>query len=172
LAAGSPESLGTPAVDHTARVLLRRYGVVFRKLLEREGGLPLWRELFYVYRRMEARGEIRGGRFVSGFAGEQFALPEVADLLKRISRNYVVDRVSISAADPLNLVGIVIPGKRVPALSGNRVLFEDGTPVAVQEAGEVRFLEEVPDKSHWEIHNLLVRRQDSGAYLTNSLRSH
>ena len=68
-------SLGAPEVDHIARVLLRRYGVVFRKLLERESGLPPWRELFYVYRRMEARGEIRGGRFVSGFAGEQFALP-------------------------------------------------------------------------------------------------
>ncbi len=74
-------------MDHIARVLLRRYGVVFRKLLERENGLSPWRELFYVYRRMEARGEIRGGRFVSGFAGEQFALPEAADLLQeRLTR--------------------------------------------------------------------------------------
>ena len=115
-APGSPDSLGTPAVDHIARVLLRRYGVVFRKLLERESGLPPWRELFYVYRRMEARGEIRGGRFVSGFAGEQFALPEAADLLRSIARDAAVDRVSISAADPLNLVGVVTPGERVPAL--------------------------------------------------------
>ena len=106
------DALGAPAVDHIARVLLRRYGVVFRKLLERESGLPPWRELFYVYRRMEARGEIRGGRFVSGFAGEQFALPEAADLLQAVARDPTVDRVSISAADPLNLIGIVTPGER------------------------------------------------------------
>ena len=73
-------------MDHIARVLLRRYGVVFRKLLERESGLPPWRELFYVYRRMEARGDIHGGRFVSGFAGEQFALPEAADLFRSVAR--------------------------------------------------------------------------------------
>ena len=84
----SADALGAPAVDHIARVLLRRYGVVFRKLLERESGLPPWRELFYVYRRMEARGEIRGGRFVSGFAGEQFALPEAADMLRSILKRH------------------------------------------------------------------------------------
>ena len=96
--------LSDPAIEHVARVLLRRYGVVFRKLLERESGLPPWRELFYVYRRMEARGEIRGGRFISGFAGEQFALPEAADLLRGIARDSASDQVSISAADPLNLI--------------------------------------------------------------------
>jgi ATP-dependent Lhr-like helicase len=167
-AQASAESLGTPAVDHIARVLLRRYGVVFRKLLEREGGLPPWRELFYVYRRMEARGEIRGGRFVTGFAGEQFALPEAADLLRSVVRDTAGDRVSISAADPLNLVGIVTPGERVPALSGNRVLFEQGIPVAVQAGGNVRFLKEVPERSQWEIRNLLIRGQVVGAYLHGS----
>jgi ATP-dependent Lhr-like helicase len=168
----SAESLGTPAVDHIARVLLRRYGVVFRKLLERESGLPPWRELFYVYRRMEARGEIRGGRFVCGFAGEQFALPEAAELLRTVAREASIDRVSISAADPLNLVGIVTPGERVPALSGNRVLFEQGVPVAVQAGGEVRFLKETPDRSQWEIRNLLIRRQEPGAYLLGPTSSH
>ena len=162
------EALAKPAVDHIARVLLRRYGVVFRKLLERESGLPPWRELFYVYRRMEARGEIRGGRFVSGFSGEQFALPEAADLLQSVARDAAVDRVSISAADPLNLVGIITPGERVPALSGNRVLFEQGVPVAVQAGGEVRFLKEVPEKSQWEIRNLLIRRQGTSAYQSAS----
>ncbi len=171
-APGNAESLGAPAVDHIARVLLRRYGVVFRKLLERESGLPSWRELFYVYRRMEARGEIRGGRFVSGFAGEQFALPEAADLLKGVARDAAVDRVSISAADPLNLIGIVTPGELVPALSGNRVLFEQGVPVAVQAGGQVRFLKEVPERSQWEIRNLLVRRQGTSAYLPESAVSH
>ena len=166
------ESLGNPAVDHVARVLLRRYGVVFRKLLEREGGLPPWRELFYVYRRMEARGEIRGGRFVSGFAGEQFALPEAADLMRSVARDIAVDRVSISAADPLNLVGIVTSGDRVPALSGNRVLFEQGIPVAVQAGGEVRFLKDVAEHSQWEIRNLLVRRQGSHPYIVGPEMKH
>jgi ATP-dependent Lhr-like helicase len=165
-------ALGDPAVDHIARVLLRRYGIVFRKLLEREAGLPPWRELFYVYRRLEARGEIRGGRFVSGFAGEQFALPEAADLLRSVVKDPAVDRVSISAADPLNLVGIVTPGEKVPALSGNRVLFEQGVPVAAQAGGEVRFLKVVPAESQWEIRNLLVRRQGPETYLPGSVSSH
>ena len=159
------DTLGAPEVDHIARVLLRRYGVVFRKLLERESGLPPWRELFYVYRRMEARGEIRGGRFVSGFAGEQFALREAADLLKGVARDLAVDRVSISGADLLNLVGIVAVGERTPSLSGNRVLFEQGIPVAMQSGGEMKFLREVPEKLQWEIRNLLMRRRGPGAYL-------
>ena len=166
------ESLGNPAVDHVARVLLRRYGVVFRKQLEREAGLPPWRELFYVYRRMEARGEIRGGRFVSGFAGEQFALPEAADLLRSVARDTALDQVSISAADPLNLVGVVTSGDRVPALSGNRVLFEQGVPTAVQAGGEVRLLRQVPASLQWQVRNLLVRRQSPAAYLPESPASH
>ncbi len=165
-------ALGDPAIDHIARVLLRRYGIVFRKLLERETGLPPWRELFYVYRRLEARGEIRGGRFVSGFAGEQFALPEAADLLRSVVKDPAVDRVSISAADPLNLVGIVTPGEKVAALSGNRVLFEQGVPVAAQAAGEVRFLKDIPAGSQWEIRNLLVRRQGPETYLPGPASAH
>jgi ATP-dependent Lhr-like helicase len=172
-AAEDPEALAKPAVDHIARVLLRRYGVVFRKLLERETGLPPWRELFYVYRRMEARGEIRGGRFVSGFAGEQFALAEAADLLRSVSRDVAVDRVSLSAADPLNLVGIVTPGgDRVPALAANRVLFEQGVPVAVQAGGDVQYLKHVPADSQWEIRTLLVRRRGPETYLPGSPASH
>jgi ATP-dependent Lhr-like helicase len=158
-AATSPDALGAPAVDHIARVLLRRYGVVFRRLLERESGLPPWRELFYVYRRMEARGEIRGGRFVSGFAGEQFALPEAADLLRSVSGDATVGQVSMSATDPLNLAGIVTGGERLPAIVRNRVLFEQGLPIAVQAGGEVRFLREVFKDSQWQIRSLLVRRQ-------------
>ncbi|MBI3171165.1 MAG: ATP-dependent DNA helicase, partial [Hydrocarboniphaga effusa] len=160
----NPDALADPAVDHIARVLLRRYGVVFRKLLERESGLPPWRELFYVYRRLEARGEIRGGRFVSGFAGEQFALPEAATLLHSVARDTSQDRVSISAADPLNLAGIITPGEKVPALSGNRVLFEQGVPVAVQTGGEVRFLKDIAEKSQWEIRKLLIQIQRPGSY--------
>ena len=130
-------------IEHIARALLRRYGVVFRKLLERENKLPSWRELLYVYRRMEARGELRGGRFVQGFSGEQFALPEaVGSLRETRKRPTRGDLTAISAADPLNLVGILTPGRRVPALVGNRILFRDGVPVATLIAGEFEALQE------------------------------
>jgi ATP-dependent Lhr-like helicase len=165
-------ALADPAVEHIARVLLRRYGVVFRKLLERETGLPPWRDLFYVYRRLEARGEIRGGRFVTGFAGEQFALPEAADLLASIGRDESVDRVSISAADPLNLVGVAMPGERVPTFARNRVLFEQGVPIAVQAGGEVRFLRETPSESQWAIRSLLIRRKGPESVLPASPMAH
>ncbi len=158
-ASENAEALGNPAADHIARVLLRRYGVVFRKLLERETGLPPWRELFYVYRRMEARGEIRGGRFVSGFAGEQFAVGEAADLLDRTAKDSTSDRSTISATDPLNLIGIVTTGERVPALYGNRALFEQGVAIAAQTAEGVRFLRDVSDNSQWELRSRLVRHQ-------------
>ena len=173
-------ALADPAVEHIARVLLRRYGVVFRALLAREDHLPPWRELFYVYRRMEARGEIRGGRFVTGFSGEQFALPEAAGLLRKTGEAKAGDGlqsvpeelVSISAADPLNLVGVITPGEKVPALSGNRVLFRNGVPVAVQSGDEVRFLQAVESKSEWEIRNLLIRRKQPGAFVDPPAASH
>src|SRR5205823_7349932 len=92
----APGALADPHVEHIARVLLRRYGVVFRKLLEREAGLPPWRDLHYVYRRLEARGEIRGGRFVSGFAGEQFALADAASMLRRVGKDEGEELVAIS----------------------------------------------------------------------------
>jgi ATP-dependent Lhr-like helicase len=166
------DALGAPEVDHIARVLLRRYGVVFRKLLERESDLPPWRELFYVYRRMEARGEIRGGRFVSGFAGEQFALPEAADLQRNDKRDLPAEYVAMSAADPLNLVGTVTPGDRIPALSGNRVLYDQGVLVAAQSGREVHFYSEQSDKSRWDVRNFLVRRQVIGPYQQESSSFH
>ncbi|HEX2611150.1 MAG TPA: hypothetical protein VHK68_09075, partial [Gemmatimonadales bacterium] len=110
-----------------ARTLLRRYGVVFRRLLERESGTPPWRELLMIYRRLEARGEIRGGRFVIGVSGEQFALPEAVGQLRAIRRLGTGGAlVGISAADPLNFTGILTPGDRVPALISNRILYRDG----------------------------------------------
>jgi ATP-dependent Lhr-like helicase len=154
----APGALAEPHVEHIARVLLRRYGVVFRKLLEREDGLPPWRELFYVLRRLEARGEVRGGRFVSGFSGEQFALPEAATALRRIAKTPGDERVAISAVDPLNLAGILTPGDKVPRLPGNRLLFEGGVPVAVQCGGEIRYLRELDAGAQWEMKKLLVRR--------------
>jgi ATP-dependent Lhr-like helicase len=112
-------------------MLLRRYGVVFRELLARESILPPWRELLIAFRRLEARGEIRGGRFVSGFIGEQYAMPVAVESLRAMRhRASSGDLVTLSAADPLNLVGIIVPGDRVAAISGRFVTFKDGVPIA------------------------------------------
>jgi len=121
------------AVEATCWMLLKRYGIVFRDLLARETNLPKWRELQVAYRRIEDRGEIRGGRFVDGFIGEQFALPVAVESL-RAARKLppTQETITLSAADPLNLVGILVPGERVPAISGKIVSFRDG--VAVQES--------------------------------------
>jgi len=138
---GHTPSPGSIAVEHRARALLLRYGVVFRRLLEREANAPLWRDLLLVYRRLEARGELRGGRFVAGMAGEQFALPEAVGQLRAIRREAAAGNlVALSAADPLNLTGIITPGERVPALGPNRVLYEDGVPLMALIGGEPRLL--------------------------------
>ena len=145
-------------LEGAARLYLRRYGVVFRCLLAREGTAPPWRDLVRVYRCMEARGEIRGGRFVAGFQGEQFALPEAVGRLRKIRRQKDEALISLSAADPLNLVGIVTPGDRVASVADNRVLFQAGIPVAIREAGEVRFLVEDEPEARWRLQGALVRR--------------
>jgi ATP-dependent Lhr-like helicase len=112
-----------------AEQLLARWGVVFRDLLARETFTVPWREVLWALRRMEARGTIRGGRFVSGFSGEQFAVPEAVDALRAVRKQERAgETITISAADPLNLVGIVLPGPRVPALSANSVTYVDGVP--------------------------------------------
>ena len=115
------------SVESCCWMLLRRYGVVFRDLLARETNLPRWRELQIAFRRLEDRGEVRGGRFVDGFIGEQFALPVAVESL-RANRKLPIngERVVIAAADPLNLVGIIVPGERIPAISGRSVTFRDG----------------------------------------------
>ncbi|HYC37250.1 MAG TPA: DEAD/DEAH box helicase [Usitatibacter sp.] len=138
LASPSPVGEGH---EHIARTLLKRYGVVFRSMLLRESGLPPWRDLVGVYRRLEARGEIRGGRFVAGFGGEQFAAADAVGRLRAVRKmEKAGERVVLSAADPLNLVGILTPESRVPAVHSNRLLLEDGLPVAALEAGELRRL--------------------------------
>ncbi|HLB61528.1 MAG TPA: DEAD/DEAH box helicase [Actinomycetota bacterium] len=121
--------------EAVAEQLLARWGVVFREVLVREPLAVPWREVLWALRRMEARGTIRGGRFVGGFAGEQFALPEAVDDLRKVRKQpRSGETVRLSAADPLNLVGIVVPGERVPALRTNSVAFEDGLPRAEQAA--------------------------------------
>ncbi len=117
------------SVESCCWMLLRRYGVVFRDLLVRETNLPRWRELQIGYRRLEDRGEVRGGRFVDGFLGEQFALPVAVESLRshrKLPQSANAERIVIAAADPLNLVGIVVPGERIPAISGKSVTFRDG----------------------------------------------
>ncbi|MBI3774926.1 MAG: DEAD/DEAH box helicase [Gammaproteobacteria bacterium] len=147
-------------LEHIARALLRRYGVVFRKLLERESELPPWRDLLMVYRRMEARGELRGGRFVAGFSGEQYALAEAIGALREVRRQATTGQtLSISAADPLNLAGIITPGARIPAITSNRVLYRDGIPIAVQVGGETVFLEAVDPHAEWNARLVLLRRR-------------
>jgi ATP-dependent Lhr-like helicase len=147
------------AVEHVALTLLARYGVVFWRLLEREADwLPPWRDLLRVLRRLEARGDIRGGRFVAGFSGEQFALPEAVGLLREARRRPPTgDLISLSGADPLNLVGILTPGPRLAALTGNRLLYRDGLPIAVMAAGEVQFLETLDAGAEWQAHKALLR---------------
>jgi ATP-dependent Lhr-like helicase len=147
------------APEHVARTLLRRYGVVFWRLLAREADwLPPWRDLLRVYRRLEARGEIRGGRFVAGFSGEQYALPEAIGLLRQTRRRPAAGHwVSLSGADPLNLVGILTPGARLAALTGNRVLYRDGVPVAVLAGGKVQFLVTIDGATQWDAHTRLLR---------------
>ena len=148
-------------IEAIARVLLKRYGVVFRSLLLRESRLPPWRDLARVYRRLEARGEIRGGRFVKGFGGEQFALPEAVGRLRAVRKmEKTAETVAISAADPLNLVGVITPEARVPAIGGNRVLFRDGLPIAALEGGLVRRLaaSELSDET---LHSLFWRRSST-----------
>ena len=121
-----------------AMQLLHRYGVVFPELMARERMAPRWRDLTRIYRTLELRGEIRGGRFVSGFVGEQFALPDAVTALRDAHRAPATSALEVvSACDPLNLVGIVTPGERVPAQSGNRIVFRDGVPVASLEKGVV-----------------------------------
>jgi ATP-dependent helicase Lhr and Lhr-like helicase len=177
------------SAEEIARILLKRYGVVFKRLLEREGIVLPWRVLLRIYHRLEARGEIRGGRFVAGISGEQFALPEAVGMLRAIRRartgamdfgfrspsqraeNSATEPsltvglpsteeslISVSAADPLNLIGIITPGGRVTAHTSNRILYRNGEPITVLESGETRFLIELSRAMEWKAKAALMRK--------------
>ncbi len=167
----TPEQRAWPGTDENTLsavvdTLLKRYGVLFRKVLEREPDLPPWRELLYMCRRMEARGEIRGGYFVEGCSGEQFARPEAIALLrKQKNATQELPPVVISATDPLNLVGVILPGDRIPALHTNRILFKNGLPVAKQLNGVTTCLTDVEPAARWEIDKLLARRRNPAGYV-------
>jgi ATP-dependent Lhr-like helicase len=166
--AASPE-----AIEHVARTLLKRYGVVFWRLLAREAAwLPPWRDLLRVYRRLEGRGEIRGGRFVAGLSGEQFALPEAIGMLREIRRRKESGiLISVSGADPLNLAGILTPGPKLAALTGNRVLYRDGAPVAMFAGGEVEFLETLDPADQWAARKALLRGASRVRSTTSNAKS-
>jgi ATP-dependent Lhr-like helicase len=129
----SDQPSAVSSAESVARQLLRRYGVVFRDLLGREALALSWRDLLVQYRRMELQGEVRGGRFVGGFTGEQFALAEAVESLRAVRKRSEMSPVShdikLSASDPLNLAGVILPGSRVPAVPSNFVVFKDGVIV-------------------------------------------
>jgi ATP-dependent Lhr-like helicase len=133
-----PSQSENERAERAAWRLLLRYGVVFRDLCARERYRPSWRSLLFALRRMEARGEIRGGRFVDGFVGEQFALPEAVDALRSVRRQRDGEEITIvAAADPLNLVGIVTPGGRISPFSGQVIAYRQGIPIETGELGAV-----------------------------------
>ncbi len=161
-------ALGTPgavvnkdaAIETQAWTLLRRYGIVFRRLLTRETNAASWRDLTRVYRRLEARGEIRGGRFVTGMSGEQFALPDAVERMREIRRTSDDGNVLVvSAADPLNLAGIVTSGERIRAAGRNRIAYRDGVPLAVLEGDFVRELTPLEPSVAQEVSRVLTRRR-------------
>jgi ATP-dependent Lhr-like helicase len=143
-----------------AWALLRRYGVVFRRLTTRETNAAPWRELTRVFRRLEARGEIRGGRFVSGVSGEQFALPEAVERLREIRRTPADGHlVTVGTADPVNLAGIVAPGERLRTAVRNKLVYRDGVPIAVLEGDFVRHLVPLDSTVLQQVSRVLSRRR-------------
>jgi len=160
--AGRWSLLPDPAadVDVQARAFLRRHGIVFRRMLTRESNAAPWRDLARVYRRLEARGEIRGGRFVNGMSGEQFALPEAVERLREIRRTGPDGKlVVVSAADPLNLAGILTPDDRVRAIPANRIAYRDGVAVSVMEGDFLRPLASMEPTVAFEAATALAGRR-------------
>lgn len=150
--------------EAVARTLLRRYGVVSRRLVDGEGQLPPWRNLLAVLRRLEARGEVRGGRFVDGLSGEQYALPAAVTRLRSIRRSERGGALlAVAAVDPLGLPGLLPVEARVPALVANRVLYRDGEALAALEAGAPRFLVDLEPAAAWEAETVLRRRGAASA---------
>jgi ATP-dependent Lhr-like helicase len=158
-ASSEQDAQDAEALETAGRTLLRRYGIVFRRVVEREASLPPWRDLVRLFRRLEACGDLRGGRFVEGFSGEQYALPEAVEgvrAARRAPRSGAL--VSVSGADPANLVGIVTPGERVPSIASNRVLYRDGFPVARKVGDDVEVLVEADSAEKLALEGALLCR--------------
>ncbi len=158
--AGGGDVIPDEAVELQAWTLLRRYGVVFRRLLAREANAAPWRELTRVYRRLEARGEIRGGRFVTGMSGEQFARPDAVESLREVRRIRADDGlITVSAADPLNLTGIVTAGERIRTAGRSRIVYRAGAPLAVLEGAGVRELAPIDPRTAADVSRALKTRR-------------
>ena len=157
-------ALDDEQLERLIAIYLNRWGVLFRGILEREMLAPPWRVLLRVLRRMELRGSVRGGRFVAGVGGEQFAFQESVDGLRKKAKSLQAEGSSqpvyhsLAASDPLNLLNLIMPKRKLAKLLNNRVLFEDGVPIAVVEAGEVKFLREVPAQRQWALQQALVQK--------------
>jgi ATP-dependent helicase Lhr and Lhr-like helicase len=182
-AKANPNALNDEQLERLLQLYFARWGVINRKVLEREQSAPPWRQLLLKLRRMELRGDVRGGRFIAGVGGEQFALADTVTALRKQQKWWqerqeqapqeIVARVVlaeptatahtplrhiINATDPLNLLGSLLPDKRVPHLSGNRILFEDGLPIAVLEKDEVKLLRDHDSNMQWELQKLLQKK--------------
>jgi ATP-dependent Lhr-like helicase len=165
----APEQFSDEQLERLIHIYCQRWGVINRRVLEREQNVPPWRQLLMKLRRMELRGDIRGGRFIAGVGGEQFALPDTVAALRKQHRawqdaqerdpaSHKPVRHILNATDPLNLLGSLLPEKKVAHLSGNRILFEDGLPVAVLEKDEVKLLCERDAATSWEVQKLLQKK--------------
>ena len=142
-------------------IYLQRWGVIFRGVLERELFSPPWRVLLTALRKMELRGTIRGGRFVAGVGGEQFAHPETVDVLRKFKKQVNSNNpryYSLSAVDPLNLLNLISSNRKLSRLSKNRVLYENGIPIAVLESGKVIFLKEIEAAQEWNLQQALIKK--------------
>ena len=142
-------------------IYLQRWGVIFRGVLERELFSPPWRVLLTALRKMELRGTIRGGRFVAGVGGEQFARLETVDVLRKFKKQVNSNKpryYSLSAVDPLNLLNLISPIRKLSRLSKNRVLYENGIPIAVLESGKVIFLKEIESAQEWNLQQALIKK--------------
>ena len=142
-------------------IYLQRWGVIFRGVLERELFSPPWRVLLTALRKMELRGTIRGGRFVAGVGGEQFAHPETVDVLRKFKKQVNSNKpryYSLSAVDPLNLLNLISSNRKLSRLSKNRVLYENGIPIAVLESGKVIFLKEIEAAQEWNLQQALIKK--------------
>ena len=152
-------SLNDEQLERLVTVYLQRWGVLCRKILERETFAPSWRCLVRVLRKMELRGDLRGGRFIAGVGGEQFAFTDTVDALRKSAKhsgNH--EYVALAASDPLNLLGFIEPNIKLPRLLSNRILYRDGIPLATLKGTEVRFLNRVADEEKWKLQQLLLQR--------------
>jgi len=143
-------------------IYMKRWGVLFKSLLDKELHAPPWRALLATLRKMELRGLIRGGRFVAGVGGEQFSFPETVDALRKYKKQKDNSGEpvyhSISACDPLNLINLILPSQKLSKLSKNRVLYEDGVPIAVLDSGKVRFIKKIDENQHWPLQQVLTKK--------------